>query len=86
MYGAKNQSPSEKIIQHEQYKKTRNKVNSMIRADVIKYNEERIEKANDTNEVWKVVFIRMNILHTVMNWHSNKQTINKRIENEKIIS
>ena len=27
----------------------------MIKADVIKYNEERITKAEDSNEVWKIV-------------------------------
>ena len=50
-----NLSPSEKAVQHEKYKKMRNRVNSMIKADVIRYNEERITKAEDVNEVWKVV-------------------------------
>ena len=49
----KNLTPSEKRVQHEQYKRTRNRVNSMIKADVIKYNEDRITKAADINEVWK---------------------------------
>ena len=42
-------------VQHEKFKRLRNRVNSMIKADVIKYNEERITKADDINEVWKVV-------------------------------
>ena len=48
-------SPVEKAVQHEKFKRLRNRVNSMIKADVIKYNEERITKADDINEVWKVV-------------------------------
>ena len=51
----KNLTPSEKTIQHEKYKRLRNRVNSLIKADVIKYNEERITKAEDSNEVWKIV-------------------------------
>ena len=51
----KNLSPVEKAVQHEKFKRLRNRVNSMIKADVIKYNEERITKADDINEVWKVV-------------------------------
>ena len=38
----------------EKYKKLRNKVNSQIRKDNIYYNNERIKKANDENEIWKV--------------------------------
>ena len=38
----------------EKYKKLRNKVNSQIRKDNIYFNNERIKKANDENEIWKV--------------------------------
>ena len=38
-----------------EYKKIRNSVTTKIRKDTIAHNEERIEKANDENEIWKVV-------------------------------
>ena len=43
-----------KALQIE-YKRIRNSVTTKIRKDTIAYNEERIEKANDENEIWKVV-------------------------------
>ena len=46
---------SEKIILHEKYKRLQNRINSMIKNDTIKYNNERVEKAGDENEMWKIV-------------------------------
>ena len=44
----------EKRSMFEKYKKLRNKVNGQIRKDNIYFNNERIKKANDENEIWKV--------------------------------
>ena len=38
-----------------EYKRIRNSGTTKIRQDTIAYNEDRIEKANDENEIWKVV-------------------------------
>ena len=50
----KGAGPTEKQILFEKYKKLRNKVNSQIRKDNIYYNNERIKKADNENEIWKV--------------------------------
>ena len=42
-------SPAEQIVQHTKYKKLRNRVNT------IKYNNDRVDKANDENEIWRIV-------------------------------
>ena len=38
-----------------EYKRIRNEVTKRIRQDTIIFNEERINKAGDENELWKVV-------------------------------
>ena len=48
-------SNSQKVIQHERYKRLRKKVNSELKKDSLRHNNERIEKTEDENEVWKVV-------------------------------
>ena len=48
-------SPSERKIAHIKYKKTRNLVTTQIRNDTKTYNENRIDKAGDQKEMWKVV-------------------------------
>ena len=40
---------------HEQYKKLRNRVTNQIRRDTQKHNEEKVDKAGDEKEIWKVV-------------------------------
>ena len=47
----KSVSPSEKIFLHEKYKRLRNRINSMLKNDTIKYNNERVKKAGDENEI-----------------------------------
>ena len=42
-------------IQHLKFKKLRNRVNSLIKKDVIQFNDNRIENAKDEKEIWKVV-------------------------------
>ena len=37
------------------FKRLRNKVNSELKRDTVRNNNERIDKAKDENEVWKVV-------------------------------
>ena len=39
----------------EEYRKIRNAVTNKVRQDTIEINEERIEKAGDENELWKIV-------------------------------
>ena len=48
-------SPAEKGVQQAVYKKLRNRVISELRKDVINSNNERVEKAENENEIWKVV-------------------------------
>jgi hypothetical protein len=48
-------SPNENIIIHERYKKLRNRVSNQIKKDTRQFNEERIGKAGDEKEIWKVV-------------------------------
>jgi hypothetical protein len=48
-------SPNEKIIIHERCKKLRNRVSNQIKKDTRQFNEERIDKAGDEKEIWKVV-------------------------------
>jgi hypothetical protein len=48
-------SPNEKKVLHEQYKKLRNRVTNQIRRDTQQHNEEKIDKAGDEKEIWKVV-------------------------------
>ena len=51
---AKRSSTSQKAIWMAKYKKLRNQVNSNIRNETKDFNNNRIDKANDENEVWKV--------------------------------
>ena len=46
---------SEKPILIKKYKKLRNLINSNIRKESKAYNNARVEKAKDENEIWKVV-------------------------------
>jgi hypothetical protein len=48
-------SPNEKKIMHERYKKLRNRVTNQIRKDTRQFIEERIDKAGDEMEIWKLV-------------------------------
>ena len=48
-------SHTERVILHAKFKRLRNKVNSELKKDTINNNNVRIDKANDENEVWKVV-------------------------------
>ena len=50
----KKASHMEKQIHVEKYKILRNLVNHQIRKDKIYCNNEKIKKANDENELWKV--------------------------------
>ena len=45
----------ERSILLAKYKKLRNEVNRRIRSESRKFNNERIEKANNENEMWQVV-------------------------------
>jgi hypothetical protein len=45
----------EKAVQHTKYKKLRNRVNSELKKDNLRFNSERVREANDENEIWKVV-------------------------------
>ena len=47
-------SPNEKIIIHERYKKLRNRVSNQIKKDTKQFYEERIDKAGDEKEIWKL--------------------------------
>jgi len=42
-------------VLHEQYKKLHNRVTNQIRRDAQKHNEEKVDKAGDEKEIWKVV-------------------------------
>ena len=46
---------SERELRQKEYKKLRNSVTNRIREDNKRSNDERIEKANDENEIWKVI-------------------------------
>ena len=48
-------SPDEKKVLHEKYKRLRNRTTNQIRKETIQNNGERIQKAGDENEVWKIV-------------------------------
>ena len=48
-------SSSERTVFHLKYKKLRNAATNQVRQDTNLYNEERIEKASDQKEIWKVV-------------------------------
>jgi hypothetical protein len=48
-------SSSEKKVFHLKYRKLRNAATNQGRKDTKLYNEERIEKAADQKEIWKVV-------------------------------
>ena len=50
----KGASSEERQILHLKYKKLRNKVNCKIRNDNRIFNNERINKAKDENEEWKI--------------------------------
>ena len=43
----KSKSHSERIIQHQKYKRLWNRVNSLIKKDVIQYNDNRVNEAKD---------------------------------------
>jgi hypothetical protein len=47
-------SPNEKHIIQERYKKVRNRVTNQIKKDNRQFNEERIDKAGDEKEIWKL--------------------------------
>ncbi len=49
-------SSNEKKIIHEQYKKLCNQVTNQIWKDTQNHNEEKIERARDEKEIWKVVY------------------------------
>jgi hypothetical protein len=40
---------------HERYKKLCNRVTNQIRKDTKQFNEERIDKAGNEKEIWKLV-------------------------------
>jgi hypothetical protein len=40
---------------HDRYKKLHNRVTNQIRTDTRQFNEERIDKAGDKKEIWKLV-------------------------------
>jgi hypothetical protein len=46
---------TEKVVKHTKYNQLRNRENSEFKKDSINYNNDRIDKAKDENEVWKVV-------------------------------
>jgi hypothetical protein len=48
-------SSSERKVFHLKYRKLRNAATNQSRKDTKLYNEERIEKAADQKEIWKVV-------------------------------
>ena len=48
-------SPMEKKTLHEKYKRLRNRTTAQMRRDKIRMNAERIEKAKDVNETWRIV-------------------------------
>ena len=48
-------SHQEKAVQQNKYKKLRNRVNSQLKKDNLNFNSDRIKKAKDENEVWKIV-------------------------------
>ena len=48
-------SPTEKIVLHSRYKKLRNRMNGDLKKDSLRFNNERVDKAQDENEIWKVV-------------------------------
>ena len=79
----KDKSPTERAVQHQKYKLLRNKVNSMVKNDTIQYNNERVEKAGDENEIWKIV-------KEITSPKNDKQWIlieeGKKIEDEKEVS
>ena len=47
-------SPNEKVVLLQQYKKLRNKVTSMVRKEIVDYNNNRIEQASNERELWNV--------------------------------
>ena len=51
----KTMSPAEKIVQQAVYKKLRNRVVSELKKDNLNFNNERVNKAANENEIWKVV-------------------------------
>ena len=59
------------------YKKLRNQVNSNIRNETKDFNNNRIDKANDENEVWKVAkeIINPNSNNTEWSLKSNDDII-----------
>ena len=66
--------PSEKIIMFEKYKKLRNKVNCQIRKDNVYFNNEKIKKANDENELWKIAK-EIAIPRNVNSWEIQHDTL-----------
>jgi hypothetical protein len=48
-------SPNEKTIIHKRYKKLHKRAPNQIKKDTRQFYEERIDKAGDEKEVWKVV-------------------------------
>ncbi len=48
-------SPNEKKIIHERYKKLNYRLLNQFKKDTRQFNEERIDKAGDEKEIWKLV-------------------------------
>ena len=53
----KSKSQAEKLVQHQKYKRLRNRVNSLIKEDTIKDNDSWIEKAKDENEMCLLTYL-----------------------------
>ena len=58
----------------EKYKKLRNKVNCQIRKDNVYFNNEKIKKANDENELWKIAK-EIAIPRNVNSWEIQHDTL-----------
>ena len=56
-------SNHDKRVLHEKYKRLRNKVNSELRKDIRKHNNNRVDRAKDENEIWKIVIITILMMH-----------------------
>ena len=48
-------SSNERKVFHQKYKKLRNAATNQVRQDTKQFNEDRIEKAADQKEIWKIV-------------------------------
>ena len=68
---------------HKKYKILRNRTTNRIRKDTIKANGERIEEANNEQEIWKIVKEINNPRQEAV-WSLNEN--NEKIEDETKIS